>query len=116
MVFICCERPVISLSSRDFFHHPYVVSFFLSIFYMFHLYTFLSNYYSLLHTLHLKFPFYPFFQVFPFRKNHPFSEGKKFRLSLCMSLVLCASRNVSFNDDNHILKFFTEGFTVKFFF
>ena len=33
-----------------------------------------------------------------------------------MSLVLCASRNVSFNGDNHILKFFTEGFTVKFFF
>ena len=27
-----------------------------------------------------------------------------------MSLVLCASRNVSFNDENHILKFFTEGF------
>ena len=27
-----------------------------------------------------------------------------------MSLVFCASRNVSFNDDNHILKFFTEGF------
>ena len=27
-----------------------------------------------------------------------------------MSLVFCASRNVSCNDDNHILKFFTEGF------
>ena len=27
------------------------------------------------------------------------------KLSLCMSLVFCASRNVSFNDDNHILKF-----------
>ena len=27
-----------------------------------------------------------------------------------MSLVFCASRNVSFNDHNHILKFFTEGF------
>ena len=27
-----------------------------------------------------------------------------------MSLVFGASRNVSFNDDNHILKFFTEGF------
>ena len=27
-----------------------------------------------------------------------------------MSLVFCASRNVSFNDSNHILKFFTKGF------
>ena len=27
-----------------------------------------------------------------------------------MSLVFGASRNVSFNDDNHISKFFTEGF------
>ena len=27
-----------------------------------------------------------------------------------MSLVFSASRNVSLNDDNHILKFFTEGF------
>ena len=26
-----------------------------------------------------------------------------------MSLVFGSSRNVSFNDDNHILKFFTEG-------
>ena len=48
--------------------------------------------------------------VFPFRKNNPLSEDKKFKLLLCMSLVFCASRNVSFNDDNHILKFFTEGF------
>ena len=48
--------------------------------------------------------------VFPFRKNHPLSEGKKIKLSLCMLLVFSASRNVSFNDDNHILKFFTKGF------
>ena len=27
-----------------------------------------------------------------------------------MSSVFCASRNISFNDHNHILKFFTEGF------
>ena len=27
-----------------------------------------------------------------------------------MSLVFCTSRNVSFNDDNHILKCFTKGF------
>ena len=27
-----------------------------------------------------------------------------------MSLVFYASKNISFNDDNHILKFFTEGF------
>ena len=43
-------------------------------------------------------------------KNHPLLENKKFKLSLCMSLVFCASRKISFNDDNHILKFFTEGF------
>ena len=43
--------------------------------------------------------------IFPFRKNHPLLEDTKFRLSLCMSLVFCASRNVSFNDDNYILKF-----------
>ena len=27
-----------------------------------------------------------------------------------MSLVFCALRNISFNDSNHILKFFTKGF------
>ena len=48
--------------------------------------------------------------IFPFRKNHPLLEDIKFRLSLCMSLVFCASRNVSFNDDNYILKFSTKGF------
>ena len=48
--------------------------------------------------------------IFLFWKNHPLSEDKKFKLSLCMLLVFCASRNVSFNDNNHILKFFTEGF------
>ena len=39
-----------------------------------------------------------------------FRKTKKIKLSLCISLVFCASRNVSFNDHNHILKFFTEGF------
>ena len=48
--------------------------------------------------------------VFPFWKNHPLSEDTKFKLSLCMLLVFCASRNVSFNDNNHILTFFTQGF------
>ena len=48
--------------------------------------------------------------VFRFRKNHPLSGDAKFKLLLCMSLVFCATRNVSLNDDNHILKFFTEGF------
>ena len=38
------------------------------------------------------------------------SEDTKFKLLLCMLLVFCASRNTSFNDNNHILKFFTEGF------
>ena len=43
------------------------------------------------------------FPIFPrISKNQP-------NISL-MSLVLCTSRNVSFNDDNHILKFFNEGF------
>ena len=46
----------------------------------------------------------------PFQKNHPLSEDRKFKLLLCMSLVFCALGNLSFNDDNHILKFFTEGF------
>ena len=45
-----------------------------------------------------------------FRERISLLENKKFKLSLCMSLVFCASRKVSFNDDNHILKFFTEGF------
>ena len=48
--------------------------------------------------------------VFPFWKKHPHSEDTKFKLSLCMSLLFCALRNVSFNDANHILKFFNEGF------
>ena len=59
-----------------------------------------------------------FQQLFPKREDlsfreriHlPVSEDTKFKLLLCMSLVFGASRNVSFNDDNHILKFFTEGF------
>ena len=51
------------------------------------------------------------FPIFSFWKNHiPLSKDTKFEMSLCMSLVFGASRNVSFNDDNHILKFFTEGF------
>ena len=48
--------------------------------------------------------------LFPFRKNHPPLEDTKFKLLLCMSLVFVALRNISFNDDNHIMKFFTEGF------
>ena len=48
--------------------------------------------------------------IFLFRKNYPLSEDTKFKLSLCMSLVFSASRNVSFSVDHHILKFFTEGF------
>ena len=48
--------------------------------------------------------------IFPFRKNRPTSEDTKFKLSPCMSLVFGASKNVSFSNDNHILKFFTEGF------
>ena len=43
------------------------------------------------------------FPIFPrISKNRP-------NISL-MPLVFCTSRNVSFNDDNHILKFFNEGF------
>ena len=48
--------------------------------------------------------------IFPFWKNHPLLEDAKFKLLLCMLLVFRASRNVSFNDDNHILKFFIKGF------
>ena len=48
--------------------------------------------------------------IFSFRKNHPLLEDTKFKLSLGMSLVFDPLRNVSFNDDNHILKFFTERF------
>ena len=48
--------------------------------------------------------------IFPFRKNHPLSEDTKFKLPLCMSLMFGALRNISFNYDDHILKFFTEGF------
>ena len=47
--------------------------------------------------------------IYPFRKNHPLSEDTKLKSLLYMSLVLGALRNVSFNDDNHILKVFTEG-------
>ena len=46
-------------------------------------------------------------------KNHPLSEDTKSKLkfSLCiMLLVFSASKNVSFNDNSHILKFSTEGF------
>ena len=50
--------------------------------------------------------------IFPFPKNHPLSEEPKFKLSLCMSLVFGASRNVSFSKNNHILQFFTEGFKI----
>ena len=48
--------------------------------------------------------------IFPFRKNHSLSEDKKIKLSLCMSLVVGAPRNVSLSDDKYIWKFFTEGF------
>ena len=49
--------------------------------------------------------------TFLFRENHPLLEDKKFKLLLlCILLVLCASRNISFNDGNHISKFITEGF------
>ena len=48
--------------------------------------------------------------TFPFWKNHPLLEDTKFKLLRCLLLVFDASRNVSFNDDNHILKFFTESF------
>ena len=44
-----------------------------------------------------------------FRRIIPFLKTK-FKLLLCMLLVFCALRNISFNDDNHILKFFTKGF------
>ena len=50
--------------------------------------------------------------TFPFRKNYPLSEDAKFKLLLGMSLVFCASRNIPFNDDNQILKFFSEGFKI----
>ena len=46
----------------------------------------------------------------PFRKNHPLLDDTKFRLLLCILLVLRASRNISFSDSNHILKFITKGF------
>ena len=46
----------------------------------------------------------------PFRKNHPLLDGTKFRLLLCILLVLRASRNISFSDSNHFLKFITKGF------
>ena len=54
-------------------------------------------------SLSRKNPFSGFGRIIPFRKT-------QFKLSLCMSLVFGASRNVSFNDENHILKFFTKGF------
>ena len=46
----------------------------------------------------------------PFRKNHPLLDDTKFRLLLCILLVLRASRNISFSDSNHFLKFITKGF------
>ena len=58
-VFIYCERPVIFLSFfAIFLHNLCVMSFFLSIFYLFPLYANSKNYYSLLHKLLLKFPFF----------------------------------------------------------
>ena len=48
--------------------------------------------------------------IFPFWKNHPLLEDTKFKLLLCILLVFRASKNISFNDDNHILKFFIKGF------
>ena len=56
--------------------------------------------------------------IFPFRKksifllqeNNPLLEDTKFNLLLCMSLVFTASRNVSFSDNNHILKVASKGF------
>ena len=48
--------------------------------------------------------------IFSFQKNHPLLEDTKFKLSLGMSLVFGASRNISFNGGNHVLKFFTESF------
>ena len=47
---------------------------------------------------------------FPFQKNYPLLEDTKFKLSLYMSLVLCALGNASFNQNNHISKLFTKGF------
>ena len=48
--------------------------------------------------------------IFPSEKNHPLLEDVKFKLLLYMSLMLRVSRNVSFSDNNHILKFFTKVF------
>ena len=48
--------------------------------------------------------------IFLFRKNHPLLDDTKFRLLLCMLLVLRVSRNISFSDSNHISKFITKGF------
>ena len=48
--------------------------------------------------------------IFLLWKNHPLLEDAKFKLLLCMSLVFTASRNVSFSDNNHILKVSRKGF------
>ena len=48
--------------------------------------------------------------IFLLRKNHPLLEDTKFKLLLCMSLVFRASSNVSFSDNNSVLKVFTKGF------
>ena len=48
--------------------------------------------------------------IFPFQKNHPLSENTKFKLLLCMSLAFGKLKYVSFGNDNHTLKFFTEDF------
>ena len=48
--------------------------------------------------------------IFPFRENHPLSEDTKIKLSLCMLLVFGASKNVSFNNNNHVSKLFAKGF------
>ena len=58
--------------------------------------------------------------IFPIRKEsmfpYPLLENTRFKLFLCMLIVFRTSRNISFSDDNHILKFFAEGFwkfTIK---
>ena len=48
--------------------------------------------------------------IFPFQKHHPLSENTKFTLLLCMSLAFGKLKYVSFGNDNHTLKFFTEDF------
>ena len=43
-------------------------------------------------------PFRERIHIFQFGNNHPLSEDKKFKLLLCMSLVVGASRNISLSD------------------